>query len=62
MIKVALWSALGFMVGVVAGVAFGQSAKSKIGEAINTDVAGGVLTVTVDGKKILAGGLSGLHL
>lgn len=49
---------LGFMVGAVAGFAWGRKAKSNIGEAVSTDVSGGVVTVQFDSLQAARSGLA----
>lgn len=49
---------LGFMVGAAAGFAWGRKAKSNIGEAVSTDVSGGVVTVQFDAKQAARSGLA----
>ncbi|WP_375191228.1 hypothetical protein [Marinobacter sp.] len=51
-------AALGFLVGAVAGFAWGRKAKSNIGEAVRTDVSGGVVTVQFDSLQAARGGLA----
>ena len=48
---------IGFTVGVLAGFLYGQKAKSKLGEAVRTDVSGGIVTVQLDTLQALRGGL-----
>ncbi|WP_432209981.1 hypothetical protein [Marinobacter alkaliphilus] len=49
---------LGFIVGAVAGLAWGRKAKSNIGEAVSTDISGGVVTVQFDAKQAAKSGLA----
>lgn len=49
---------LGFIVGAVAGLAWGRKAKSNIGEAVSTDLSGGVVTVQFDAGKAARAGLA----
>lgn len=49
---------LGFMVGAAAGFAWGRKAKSNIGEAVRTDVSGGVVTVQFDSLQAARSGLA----
>lgn len=49
---------VGFLVGAVAGFAWGRKAKSSIGEAVSTDVSNGVVTVQFDTYKAARSGLA----
>jgi hypothetical protein len=49
---------IGFIVGAAAGFAWGRKAKSHIGEAVSTDVSGGVVTVQFDAKQAARAGLA----
>lgn len=49
---------LGFIIGAVAGLAWGRKAKSNIGEAVSTDISGGVVTVQFDAKQAAKSGLA----
>ena len=42
------WATVGFVAGAAIGFAWGQKAKSNIGQSVSTDFSGGTLTVKVD--------------
>lgn len=48
------WGTVGFLAGAALGFAWGQKAKSRIGESVTTDFNGGVLSIrvnTIDAAK-----------
>ncbi|WP_300499022.1 hypothetical protein [Marinobacter sp.] len=49
---------VGFMIGAAAGFAWGRKAKSNIGDAVRTDVSGGVVTVQFDSLQAARSGLA----
>lgn len=55
------WGVVGFVAGLTAGavigMAWGQKAKSRLSEAVSTDVSGGKVSVTVDLAHAAAVGL-----
>lgn len=52
------WAAVGFIFGAAAGFQWGKKAKSHIGEAVTTDINGGVVTVEFDTVQAARSGLS----
>lgn len=54
------WAAVGFVAGAALGLAWGQKAKSRLGEAVTTQVDGARVTVTLDGAKAFKAGLPDL--
>lgn len=50
----------GFVVGALVGFAWGQKTKSRLGEAVRTDVSGGVVTVQLDTLQAAKAGLPDL--
>lgn len=51
------WATVGFIAGAALGFAWGQKAKSNIGESVSTDFNSGVLTVKVDTVDAITSGL-----
>lgn len=51
------WGTVGFLAGAALGFAWGQKAKSRIGDSVSTDFSGGVLTVQVDAVTAASSGL-----
>ena len=51
------WATVGFVAGAALGFAWGQKAKSRIGQSVTTDFSGGRLTVEVDTIGAAASGL-----
>lgn len=58
MIKVIPWAAVGFVLGAAAGFQWGKKAKSNIGQAVKTDVDGGVIRVEFDTVEAAKAGFS----
>ncbi|WP_375170084.1 hypothetical protein [Marinobacter sp.] len=55
--KAVPWATVGFIAGAALGFAWGQKAKSRLGESVKTDFSGGRLTVEVDTVTAAASGL-----
>lgn len=55
--KAVPWAAVGFVAGAALGFAWGQKAKSRLGDSVTTDYSGGTLTVKVDTVTAAASGL-----
>lgn len=62
--KAVPWALVGFVagaaVGAALGLSWGQKAKSRLGEAVSTNVDGGKVSVTVDLAHAAAVGLPDL--
>lgn len=58
--KAVPWAAVGFIAGGVLGFAWGQKAKSRVGESVSTDWEGGVLSVKVNTVQAARAGLPDL--
>lgn len=52
------WAAVGFLVGSFIGFRYGKKAQGNIGQAIDTDYTGGVLTMKVDTVKAASAGMA----
>lgn len=58
MVRAVPWAVVGFVVGAVVGIQWGQKAKSRIGEAVSTEFDNGVVRVEVDTYQAARAGLS----
>lgn len=56
--RAAIMTAVAVVVGFGFGLLWGKQSRSRIGEAVSTDMTGGTLTVRVDGYKALREGLA----
>ena len=51
------WGVVGFLIGAGLGLAWGQRAKTKVGESVTTSFESGVLSIRVDTVQAARAGL-----